>query len=156
MPEEFSPQVDIAYLLSDLNSRVRILESKYNLLGERLLVVNQNMIEEYKKIISEIKTFETDLKELKIEILNLKETLSRVIKEMDFFARKEHLKILEKYINMWNPMDFVTEAEVTRLIKGEIDNKIQKEVSKSIKDLKKSFKNLKVGDKSRKPRKKKK
>ena len=47
-------QTDLSYVLADLSSRVRILESKYNLIGERLLVVNKNMIEEYKKTLTQI------------------------------------------------------------------------------------------------------
>ena len=30
--------------------------------------------------------------------------------------RKEQIKVLEKYINMWNPLNFVTEEEVLELI----------------------------------------
>ncbi len=35
--------------------------------------------------------------------------------ELEFFARKENLKVLEKYINLWNPLNFVTKEEVLEL-----------------------------------------
>jgi signal transduction protein with GAF and PtsI domain len=121
MPEEY--QTDLNYILSDLNIRTRTLEGKYNILGERLLVVNQNMIEEYKKIIKEAKTHEDDIIELKKEIENLKEILKQILKEIDSFAKKENIKVLEKYINLWNHLKFVTEQEVEELIKKQLEQK---------------------------------
>ena len=47
---------------------------------------------------------------------NMKETNMHIIKELQGFARKENLKVLEKYINFWNPLNFTTEEEVIKLI----------------------------------------
>ncbi|MCX6711902.1 MAG: hypothetical protein NT139_02610 [Candidatus Woesearchaeota archaeon] len=121
MPEQY--ETDLNYVLSDLNTRTRTLEGKYNILGERLLVVNQNMIEEYKKLIQETKTHEDDLNELRKEIENLKDILKQILKEIDSFAKKENIKVLEKYINLWNPLNFVTEQEVEDLIKKQLEQK---------------------------------
>lgn len=121
MPEEY--QTDLNYVLSDLNTRTRTLEGRYNILGERLLVVNQNMIEEYKKMITELKTQEQDIIELKREIENLKDILRQMLKEIDSFAKKENLKVLEKYINLWSPLKFVTENEVNILIEKKLEQK---------------------------------
>ena len=109
-------QQDLSYVLSDLNARVRTLENKYNLFGERLLLVNQNMIEEYKKIAKDLKTTESELREIKSELFNLKEALKEIAKEISNFARKDDIKVLEKYINMWDPLKFITVEEVNDLI----------------------------------------
>lgn len=116
---EATQEVNLSYVLSDLNARVRVLESKYGLFGERLLVINQNMIEEYKKMLRDMKTVQSELSELKKEIFYLKEVLNDFNKEFDMFARKDSVKVLEKYINLWNPMNFVTEKEVVDIIKRE-------------------------------------
>ncbi len=121
MPEEY--QTDLTYVLSDLNTRTRTLEGKYNILGERLLVVNQNMIEEYKKMINELRTQESDVLELKKEIENLKDILKQILKEIDSFAKKENIKVLEKYINLWSPLKFVTEKEVEDIINRKLEQK---------------------------------
>ncbi len=107
----------IINIIADLNSRARVLEERYNLLRERLLIVNQNMVGEYKKVTQDIKALNSDIKEIKNDIFNLKETMKHFIKEMESFARKDSLKVLEKYINMWNPLNFVTEKDVISLIK---------------------------------------
>ena len=112
-------QSDLSFILNDLNARIRVLEEKYTLFGERILIINKNMIEEYKKTIRGMKNMETELKDLKNDIVHIKDILKDITKEMSLFAKKDSLKVLEKYINLWNPMKFVTEEEVIRLIKRE-------------------------------------
>jgi hypothetical protein len=117
---------DLAFALNDLNARIRVLENKYSLFGERLLVINQNMIEEYKKLLRNIKTADEDIKEVKKDLFNVKEIVSGLTKELTLFARKDSLQVLEKYINLWNPMNFVTEKDVTNLIRRS-ENVVSKE-----------------------------
>ncbi len=108
---------------NELNTRIRILEGKYNLTRERMLLINQNMIDHYKTLNEEIRTVKKDLKEIKEIMETIKETNSSMIKEMSFFARKEQLKVLEKYINMWNPLNFITKEEVLDLINKKGDKR---------------------------------
>lgn len=100
----------------DTANRIRDVEGKYNLLRDRVLIINNNMIEEYKKIIAEIRVTNSDIREIKSDIFKIKESMKHIIKEFELFARKEDLMFLEKYINLWNPMKFVTEQDVLNLI----------------------------------------
>ena len=59
---------DINQVLTDIVNRIRSLESKYNLLGERLLIVNQNVISQFKKDNVEFKTINAELKEIQREL----------------------------------------------------------------------------------------
>jgi len=111
-------------LTTDIVSRIRVIEGKYNLLRDRVLVINQNMVEEYKKMIYEIKALNSDIKDVRDDIFKIKETLKHLVKELDLFARKEDVKVLEKYINLWNPIKFTTEQDVLNIIK---DHKHDKE-----------------------------
>ena len=116
-------------LLFDVNSRVRSLEGKYNLLRDRVLIINNNMIEEYKKVMSELKIIDGEIKEIKSDIFKLKDSIRHLVKETELFARKDDVQFLEKYINLWNPMKFVTEDDVKKLIeRHKTENK--KEVKK--------------------------
>ena len=111
---------DLAYVINDLNARIRLLEGKYNLFGERLLIVNKNMIEEYKKTLNKQKALEEEIKELKMSIELFKDVIKKMESSLKTFAKKEDFKVLEKYINMWNPLKFVTEQEVLELIKKKV------------------------------------
>lgn len=107
---------EVTQIIVDLNNRVRTLENKYNLLGERLLIVNQNMIEEYKRLLREMKILNDDLREMRQEVFITQDTMRNVVKEMELFAKKEQIKILERYVDLLNPMRFVTEEEVEKII----------------------------------------
>ncbi len=109
-------------LVNELNTRIRILEGKYNLTRERMLVINQNMLDHYKKVTSDVKSMGEDITEIKDSMNLLKDTLKSIVKELKLLARKEELKVLEKYINMWNPLNVITKEEVEELIEKRLKN----------------------------------
>jgi|ETNmetMinimDraft_2_1059921.scaffolds.fasta_scaffold22375_2 cob(I)alamin adenosyltransferase len=102
---------------SEVIGRVRINESRIANLRERLSVTDTNTISEFKKNSADLRDFNLEMKEIKTDLFHLKETLREMIKEMNAFARSQDVKVLEKYINMWNPLNFITEKEVLKLIK---------------------------------------
>ncbi|MEA3379229.1 MAG: hypothetical protein U9Q69_06390 [Nanoarchaeota archaeon] len=118
-PQQYA---DSTQLVVELTNRVRVLESKNSLLSERMLVINKNMIAEYKKIINDIKSIEGEIDEIKGDMNNIKNILKHLTEEARDFAKKDSLKILEKYINLWNPLHFVTQEEVQKIIKEELEN----------------------------------
>ena len=103
-------------LVSDFDARIRILETKYSLVRERMFVINQNMIDEYKKLSEDMQIIQSDIKDLKTTLFEIKETTRQIIKELETFSKKDEVKVLEKYINFWSPLKFVTEKEVIELI----------------------------------------
>ena len=111
---------DLTYVLADMNNRVRSLETKYSIFGERLLIVNKNMIEEYKKIMKEMKAIDADLQKMKVELVETKSIIKSIVTEMDLFAKKGQVKVLEKYLDLWSPMHFVTEEQVNQLVEQKL------------------------------------
>lgn len=107
-------------IILELSNRLRVLESKNSMLGERLLIMNQNMIGEYKNLIKEIKNVNEDVKDLRNDLNNVKNILKRLTEEAADFAKKDNIKILEKYINLWNPLNFTTTNEVKKIIEEEL------------------------------------
>jgi len=110
---------DITSILADLHNRVRSLEGKYNLMGERLLMVNQNMIEEYKKSRKEVNFINSDIIEMKRELETLREATRNIVKELDSFAKKSNVKVIEKYIKLLSPLKFVTEEQLRQALAKE-------------------------------------
>ncbi|MBI2671485.1 hypothetical protein HYX16_00985 [Candidatus Woesearchaeota archaeon] len=124
-------QQDPNSVILDIYSKLRLLESKNYTLGENLLTVNQNTIEEYRRLNREISLINTDVKELREEIFKLRETIKNFLGEIDYFAKKSDLKVLEKYINLWNPLKFVTEEELEDLISRKLKKRSLKKGDKS-------------------------
>ena len=40
-----------------------------------------------------------------------------LVKELQTAAKRDEVKVLEKYINLWNPVKFVTQNEVEQIVK---------------------------------------
>ncbi|QQG39140.1 MAG: hypothetical protein HYS32_01640 [Candidatus Woesearchaeota archaeon] len=112
--------IDMNEFLNNLASRLRLLEERYQQLRETIELVNENLVEERKNLIKETRNLNIELKNLKKDLIEVSETINHIVKEVKLFARKDSLKVLEKYINMWNPLHFTTEDDVKRLIKEEL------------------------------------
>lgn len=122
MPEQTQQENYSDQTVIELTNRLRVLESKQSLFSERLLVINQNMIEEYKRLMKEIKAIDLEINDIKKDLNNLKNILKHLTEEASTFAKKDSLKVLEKYINLWNPLNFVTEKDVENIIKRILDD----------------------------------
>ena len=101
----------------EIIGRLRINEARLANIRERLTVTDNNMVEEFRRMSEQIKELDAELKQIKNESFRLREALKDVIKEMSSFASSQELKVLERYINTWNPLNFMTEKEVLSLIK---------------------------------------
>ncbi len=118
MPSQDYNQTDPAYIIADLNARIRSLENKYNVLTERLLVINQNMIQEYKKLMKELRDTTQDTKKTRMGMLSTQEVVKDVVKEMNIFAKKDEIKVLEKYMDLLNILQLVTDEQLEKRLEN--------------------------------------
>ena len=81
------------------------------------------MIGEYKKLIKEIKSLEAEIVDMKNDVNNIKNIIKHLTEEAKNFARKDSLRVLEKYINLWNPLNFVTQSDVKRIVEEELEER---------------------------------
>ncbi len=117
---------DISGVTTDINTlsrRLRLLEEGFTNLRRFFQVTEENMMAKHKHFSAEIKTITSDIMEIRKEIQELRDKLLLVIKELQTTARKEEVKVLEKYINLWNPIKFVTQNEVEQIINDVLEKK---------------------------------
>lgn len=112
----------IANAVRDLNRRLRTLEERYTNLQTKAQITEQNMISRHKRFNIEVKTINADMTEQKKEIMEIKERILLMIRELKSSAKKEEVKVLQKYINLWEPLNFVTRNEVNEIIKEILSN----------------------------------
>ena len=105
--------------VSSLSRRLRLLEEGFTNMRRFFQVTEENVIAKNKHFSAEIKTLTSDVMEVRKEIQEIKDKLLLVIKELQTMARKEEVKVLEKYINLWNPIKFVSQNEIEQII-GEV------------------------------------
>jgi hypothetical protein len=119
---------DISGITSDVNTlsrRLRLLEEGFANLRRFFQVTEENMIAKNKHFSAEIKTIVSDITEIRKETQELRDKLMLVIKELQTVARREEVKVLEKYINLWNPIKFVSQNEVEAIINEILEKKQQ-------------------------------
>ena len=114
------PETNPVQNMNEMAARLRVLESKVNLVKNDLSITNTNLLEENKRQLAKIRIQEQELKETKHELQMTKETIKHLIEESSEFARKQDLKVLEKYINMWNPLKYITETEAKEIAKRQL------------------------------------
>ena len=57
------------------------------------------------------------IKEMKMDLEDTREKIELMIKELELCTRKEEFIVLEKYVDLWKIMNFVSKEDVLRLIK---------------------------------------
>jgi len=103
--------------LANLSRRFRTLEERTSNLIRKSQITEQNMLMNSKKVATEIKTINADISELRKIIAEMKDNMRQIVEEVKRCAKKEEIKILQKYVDMWEPINFVTRSEVERIIK---------------------------------------
>ncbi|MCK4669591.1 MAG: hypothetical protein KAT43_00185 [Nanoarchaeota archaeon] len=104
-------------LLGDIGRRLRVLEDRYNSLRKQFQFTDQIMLKNKKEINTEIKAMDLTLSEINKEIIELKDKAARMSSELKGCARLSELKIIEKYIDLWKPVNFLTRDQAIKMIK---------------------------------------
>jgi hypothetical protein len=108
--------------LVEIGTRINEIEEKQRLLKDRLLLIGENLIstkEEYEK---EILEFKKITKQMEFEIKTLKQSNKRIIEELENFARKTELEILERQMKIFQPLEFARIKDIRDIIQKEIKN----------------------------------
>ncbi len=129
--DEFKEKVEIhSKTLLTVIERQKDLESSLDFLGEKLDLVDHNAISNFKKLFSELKHLRDEIQDLREDIGILKEFDEKVQKQMRLVSSKDEVSKLEKYIDLWSPMDFVTRTEL-----DEYKDNFKKELEEVIKEF---------------------
>jgi len=118
--------VDLSGITNDINSlsrRLKLLEEGFTNLRRFLQVTEENIISRNKHNSAEFKTVNSDIMELRKELQETRDKLSLVIRELQTVARKDEVKVLEKYINLWNPIKFVSQNEIEGIISDVLERR---------------------------------
>jgi len=110
---------DIGGMTEQLNlmaARVRIQEERYSELRKKMLVVEQNMLSNHKKAMNEIKVLQSDVTEVRRTMQAIEDKMITIIKELRLTARKEDVDIMKRYLDLWDPIKFITSQQVDKII----------------------------------------
>jgi regulator of replication initiation timing len=99
---------------------VKGLEMKVNNLLRELDLLKNDLIKKNNDLRKEVKTLNDELLEQKREQAKTLEKMDLIIKELKQTAGKEELMVIKKYLEYWNPINFVTQRDVERVIETKL------------------------------------
>lgn len=108
----------------NISRRLRTLEERYTNLDRKVELNEKNMIDWHKSTVKELRTFLSDITEIRKEINELKEKIRAVVKIMQGVAKKDDVKVMKKYLELWEPIHFVTQEQVERIVKDMLERKL--------------------------------
>ena len=62
----------------------------------------------------------SEIEELRKEMNDARDEIKLIENELKDCARKEDVEVLQHYIQMWQPVDFVTQNELKKVIHNEV------------------------------------
>ncbi|MFH1316824.1 MAG: hypothetical protein ABII01_04860 [Candidatus Woesearchaeota archaeon] len=110
--------------LNNVSLRLRVLEERYTNLRRKTQVIEQNMLNAHKQIKEEIKMNNSDMTDMKRDIKDIKNKMRQIVLELKNCALKEDLNVLRKYVEMWEPINFVTQNQAEKMIQEAIDEQL--------------------------------
>lgn len=109
--------------MNNLARRLKVLEERYTNMRRKTQVTDQNMLAHNKKFMSEIKVIHSDIDELRKNMDEIDNKMLLIIRELRLCAKREELAVLQKYINLWEPVHFVTRREVEKILQELLESK---------------------------------
>jgi uncharacterized protein YoxC len=110
VPAAISKEID------ELMRRLRQLEERYSGLRKKSQLIEQNMLKDTKDIFEEISLSRQTITELKLEISELAEKLLKLADEVSSSVSKSEFNVVSKYLDFWQPLDFLTRDEAMKLL----------------------------------------
>lgn len=117
----------IQRILSDLNNltrRLRLVEERLLELRKKVDMVEENSTSEDKELHIQNKATNAEVSETRKNVSEMKDKMNIMIKELQNAAKLTDVKVLEKYISMWEPIDYVTYESVEKTVEHMIDLKM--------------------------------
>lgn len=102
--------------LNLLGRRLRVMEEQLTNIRRKMQVTDQNMLSFQKKNTTELKSVNLEINELRRVLEDMQNNILLIIKELRLCAKKEEVTVLQRYVNMWEPVNFVTRREVDKII----------------------------------------
>ena len=122
LPDNVSKQID------EVMRRIRLLEERYSGLRKKTQFTEQNMLKDAKELFEENKALHEAISDITNQVSDLGEKLVKLTDEVKATVSKAQFNVVAKYVDYWQPMDFVTRKQAMELIDAH-KSKIQNEKS---------------------------
>ena len=122
-----APQVqpDVSEEIQSISRRLRLLEERFGTMQKKEQVTEQNVIKTTRRFDSELKGMNAELADARREMAEISERMRQIIRQLQTTARKEDVDVLKKYLSLWEPVNFVTQNQVERLVREAVEEMLE-------------------------------
>ena len=99
---------------------VKGLESKINNLLREVDVLKNDFIKRANQLNKDFKTLSEDQLEVRHEQEKMNQKMTLIIDELKQTAGAEEVATLKKYVEFWNPLNFVTQRDLEKAIESKL------------------------------------
>ena len=103
--------------LNNVATRLKILEERYSTLRKKAQTTEHNIVEVEKNHYDDLRIINDDISEIKHRMRDIMEKVTLLTDEIKNFSTKNELKVIQKYVEYWQPVDFVTRKEVNNFLR---------------------------------------
>jgi mRNA-degrading endonuclease HigB of HigAB toxin-antitoxin module len=114
---------DIVKNIVELRESMKLFDQRLSQLKDTIRMVDQNNLDKYKEIKSVLQDLSAGVSSDKSKILEIEDTLSRIEKQMERFARVQDVKVIEKYLSFVDPSRFLSKEDVIKIVDDYMSNK---------------------------------
>src|SRR3990167_5498930 len=104
--------------VNDLMRLLRTMEERFTNMNRKLEVIESNFIGQQKKMNKDFILAESDLIEMKKELSGFSYKLVLMAKELSLCAKKSDVEVIKKYLEFWQPMDFIRRTVAEKFIES--------------------------------------
>ena len=115
------------FTIAKLYLWLKSLESKINNLQREVTMLKDGFTKKNNETKKELKTINEDVIQSKREKEKISEKLDLMVKELKRTAGIEEVMVLKKYLEFWNPVNFVTQHDLERVVESKL-NELKKNV----------------------------
>lgn len=115
------PSLEVGAELNAVVRRLKLLEEQFTNIRRKQQMLEQNMLQNSKKAINENKLLNDDIIEMRETLGKIEDKAVLIIKELKLCAKKDEVDLLKKYVNLWEPVNFVTKKEVSSIVENALD-----------------------------------
>jgi len=108
---------------ADMLRDIKILEEKIIGLDKKIEFVENNLIEDHQGSKDDIADLHKAVTELQSLTDVLKKHVTEIIGDMKNFARHEQVDTMKKYLDLWEPLNFVSRDELNQILDERLNPK---------------------------------
>jgi len=109
---------EIKEQIADLSGRIKVLEERIDTMRTHLELLDNTLVERHKTIVAEINDLKDSIRSIRADLEEVKDFNERLAKRMEALASKEELKVLERYVDAWQPLNYITRNELKATVKA--------------------------------------